>query len=182
VVPARDARTTLRIATRADVPAIAAMHLASWRATYTSITPPGFMTTITLENRVKRWERVFTPPASETTETTVAIDGPRILALCSFGPRTEPRDTNAGEIYSLHVGPDSFRTGLGRMLLDDALARLSTRGFTSVFLWVLRDNENARAFYEALGWLLTGEERSEDWMGFSIAEVRYAIRQDTTDG
>jgi ribosomal protein S18 acetylase RimI-like enzyme len=176
VVAPPDARNTLRIATRADVPAIAAMHLASWRATYTSITPPEFMSSITLDGRIKRWEGAFSPPASETTATTVAVDGQRILGVCSFGPRTEPRDPTAGEIYSLHVGPDSLRTGLGRMLLDDALVRLITRGFTSVFLWVLRDNENARAFYEARRWSLTGEERTDERSGFAIAEVRYEIR------
>ncbi len=172
----------LRIATWADVPAIAAMHLASWRATYISITPAGFMDSITLDGRIRRWEGAFRPPASETTETTVAVDGQRILGVCSFGPRTEPRDSTAGEIYSLHVGPDSLRTGVGRMLLDDALMRLVTRGFTRVFLWVLLDNENARAFYEARGWSLTGEERTDDRSGFPIAEVRYAIQQDNADG
>lgn len=140
------------------------------------------MSAITLEGRIKRWEGVFTPPASETTETTVAVDGPRILGVCSFGPRAEPRDPSAGEIYSLHVGPDSLRIGLGRMLLDDALVRLSARRFTSAFLWVLRDNENARAFYEARGWSLTGEARTDDRSGFPIAEVRYAIQQDSADG
>lgn len=175
-------RVTLRVATRADVPVIAEMHLASWRATYTAITEPGFMSSVTLEGRIKRWEGAFTPPASEITETTVAVDGDRILGVCSFGPRGEPRDPSAGEIYSLHVGPDSLRAGLGRMLLDDALVRLSSRGLTSVFLWVLRDNTNARAFYEAQGWSLTGEERNDDRSGFAIAEVRYSIQQGKPDG
>jgi ribosomal protein S18 acetylase RimI-like enzyme len=156
------------------------MHLASWRATYTPITPPGFMLSITLASRVTRWEGAFALPASATTETTVAVEGQRILGVCSFGPRREPRDASAGEIYSLHIGPDSVRAGLGRMLLDDALLRLSNRGFTSMFLWVLRDNANARGFYEARGWSLTGEERTDDRSGFAIAEVRYEIRLDPT--
>jgi ribosomal protein S18 acetylase RimI-like enzyme len=130
------------------------------------------MRTITLEGRIKRWEGAFD---SETTETTVAVDGCRIVGVCSFGPRKEPSDPSAGEVYSLHVGPDSLRTGLGRMLLDDALARLDARGFTDAFLWVLTMNANARAFYEARGWSLTGEERVDDRSGFSIPEVRYSI-------
>lgn len=140
------------------------------------------MSSITLEGRIKRWQAAFTPPASERTETTVAMDGDRILAVCSFGPRGEPKDPPAGEIYSLHVGPESLRRGIGRMLLDDALRRLSIRGFMSVYLWVLRDNTNARAFYEARGWSLTGEERNDDRSGFPIAEVRYAFQQGNADG
>ncbi len=181
-MPLPNRRERLRDATRADVPAIAAMHLASWRATYTAITPADFMRSITLESRIKRWEDAFLPPASETTETTVAVDGDQIVAVCSFGPRREPADPSAGEVYSLHVAPDSLRRGLGRMLLDDALARLLARGLTTVFLWVLRDNANARGFYEARGWSLTGEERADDRSGFPIAEVRYAIQQGPADG
>jgi ribosomal protein S18 acetylase RimI-like enzyme len=172
----------LRVATRDDIPAIAPMHLASWRATYTSITPPGFMDTVTLEGRIARWESAFTPPASATTETTVAVEGERILGVCSFGPRRVPEDPNAGEIYSLHISPDALRIGLGRMLLDDALARLRDRGFTSAFLWVLRDNHNARAFYEARGWSLTGEEHIDDRSDFGITDVRYSILQGKPDG
>ena len=172
-VPTPDPRIKLRAATRSDIPAIAAMHLASWQATYASITVPAFMRTITLDGRIKRWEGAF---ESETTETTVAVDGPLVLGVCSFGPRGEPVDASAGEIYSLHVGPDSLRTGLGRMLLDDALVRLQARGFSEAFLWVLTLNANARAFYEARGWSRTGEERIDDRSGFPIAEVRYAIR------
>jgi ribosomal protein S18 acetylase RimI-like enzyme len=181
-VPFPDPRVRLRHATRADVPVIAAMHLASWRATYTAITPSEFMRSITLEGRIKRWEGAFTPPAGETTETTVAVDGDEIVGVCSFGPRRKPPDPSAGEVYSLHVAPDSLRAGLGRMLLDDALVRLSARGFTSVFLWVLRDNANARGFYEARGWSVTGEEQADDRSGFPIAEVRYSIQQGPADG
>jgi ribosomal protein S18 acetylase RimI-like enzyme len=89
--------------------------------------------------------------------------------------RVEPRATTIGEIYSLHVGPDSWRGGIGRMLLDHALLRLENRGFTRAVLWVLRDNQNARRFYEARGWLVTGEERDEDRSGNSIPETRHGI-------
>jgi len=42
-------------------------------------------------------------------------------------------------------------------------------------LWVLRDNWNARQFYEAQGWQGTGEEMVEDRSGYAIPESRYAI-------
>jgi ribosomal protein S18 acetylase RimI-like enzyme len=160
----------------ADVPAIAAVHLASWRAAYTDITPPGFMDTVTIESRLVRWEGAFTGPVSRTTETTIAVDGAGVLGICSFGPRRAPKSDVVGEIYSLHVGPASWRQGLGLMLLDDAVARLAARGFASAVLWVLRDNGSARAFYEARDWSLTGEERLDERSGFAIPEVQYSIQ------
>lgn len=171
-----DSRVGIRVATIADVPAIAAVHLSSWRAAYTDITPPGFMDTVTIDTRLVRWEETFTGPASRTTETTIAIDGDAVLGICSFGPRRTPRSDIVGEIYSLHIGPASWRRGLGRMLLDDALSRLIARGFGSAVLWVLRDNAGARAFYEVQGWALTGEEQIDERSGFAIPEVRYSIQ------
>ncbi len=175
-MPPQDSHVAIRLATTADVPAIAAVHLASWRVAYADITPAGFMNTVTIESRLVRWEGAFTGPASRTTETTVAVDGSGVLGICSFGPRRTPKASGVGEIYSLHVGPASWRQGIGRLLLDDAVARLASRGFSSAVLWVLRDNANARAFYKARGWSLTGEEQCDNRSGFAIAEVRYAIR------
>jgi ribosomal protein S18 acetylase RimI-like enzyme len=160
----------------ADVPAIAAVHLASWRAAYSDITPAGFMETVTIESRLVRWEGAFTGPASRTTQTTIAVDGDGVLGICSFGPCRTPNSSVVGQIYSLHISPASWRKGLGRMLLDDAVARLTARRFESAVLWVLRDNANARAFYEAYGWSFTGEERLDERSGFAIPEVRYSIQ------
>lgn len=56
-----------------------------------------------------------------------------------------------------------------------AVRRLAARGCTGAVLWVLRDNANARRFYEAHGWSFTGEEMIEERSGFGIPETRYAI-------
>jgi len=67
------------------------------------------------------------------------------------------------------------RTGLGTLLLDEAGRRLVQSGFKWAFLWVLRDNADARRFYQARGWSLAGEEWMEERDGYSIPEVGYAI-------
>lgn len=130
---------------------------------------------VTLDSRIARWQRTFAPPELGVTETTVAVEGDRILGLCSFGPRRDPSSSTAGEIYSLHLHPESRRAGIGTLLLDDALRRLGGRGFDGAVLWVLRDNLDARRFYESQGWAMTGEERVDDRDGYAIPETGYAI-------
>jgi ribosomal protein S18 acetylase RimI-like enzyme len=170
------AGVTLRTAAPADVPAIAALHLASWRSAYRDITPVGFLDTVTLESRLARWERTFAPGERERTETVVVVRSGIIVGLCSFGPRSEPASSTIGEIYALHVDPESRRDGLGTLLLDEACRRLRARRFAGAVLWVLRANVNARGFYEAVGWSITGEEHLEERNGSVIPEVRYALR------
>jgi ribosomal protein S18 acetylase RimI-like enzyme len=174
-MPQLHPNATIRRAAPADVDAIATMHLASWLAAYRGLISDEYLDRVTHESRVARWERTFTPEEAGVTETTLAVEGDNILGLCSFGPMVNPLATTMGEIYSLHIDPDTWRGGIGRMLLDDALLRLANRGFERVVLWVLRDNENARRFYEARGWSVTGEERDEDRSGYSIPETRFWI-------
>jgi ribosomal protein S18 acetylase RimI-like enzyme len=165
----------IRAARPDDVGAIAALHLASWRAAYKGFLSGDFLSSVTLESRITRWQHALDPATSPLTETMVADDDGTVLGVCSFGPRRQPASNTVGEIYSLHVRPDVTRQGLGKALLDGALRRLAARGCRTCVLWVLRDNANARHFYEAQGWSFTGEEFVEDRSGYAIPETRYAI-------
>jgi ribosomal protein S18 acetylase RimI-like enzyme len=165
----------IRGAATSDAKAIATIHLASWRAAYRGIVPDQFLIGITLESRIARWQRALSLSESPLVVTTVAVNGDAILGVCSSGPRQWPESSSFGEIYALHVEPGSWRRGIGRLLLDDSLERLAARGFAAAVLWVLRDNWNARRFYEARGWSITGEEMVEERDGYAIPETRYAI-------
>ena len=169
------ARVAIRPASPSDVDAIASLHLASWRTAYRGIVPDEFLAAITLESRVIRWRNALSSSESPPTETIVAVDGNTIQGVCNFGPRRRPQSTGVGEVRALHVEPTSRRRGIGQRLLDEALRRLAIRGFGGAVLWVLRDNVDARHFYEAQGWAVTGEEMVEERDGYAIPETRYAI-------
>jgi ribosomal protein S18 acetylase RimI-like enzyme len=169
------ARIAIRAASPTDVDAIASLHLASWRTAYRGIVPDEFLNAVTLESRIARWRRALSLSESPLVETTVAVDGDTVLGVCSSGPRHLPESSSVGEVYALHVEPRSWRRGVGKLLLDDSLGRLAVRGFAAAVLWVLRDNWNARHFYESQGWSVTGEEMVEDRDGYAIPETRYAI-------
>jgi len=177
-VGASSKRAAIRDATLPDAEAIAELHVASWRTAYQGIVPDGFLEGITRESRIVRWVSALSPSESPLTETVVAVDGGEILGFCSFGPRREPASSEVGEVYALHVHPRLRRSGIGTLLLHAALRRLATRGWDTAVLWVLRDNVNARAFYEALGWSPTGEEMVENRSGYAIPEVRYTTTLD----
>jgi ribosomal protein S18 acetylase RimI-like enzyme len=171
-------RAAIRAARSSDVDAIAALHRASWLAAYRGIVSDAFLSEVTLESRILRWRQALDPSASPLTETIVADADGSVVGVCSFGPRRRPASETVGEIYALHIRPDQTRRGLGKTLLDGALRRLAARECTSAVLWVLRDNTNARRFYEAQGWAFTGEEFVEDRSGYAIPETRYAITLD----
>lgn len=169
----------IRAASPSDVDVIASLHLASWRAAYRGIVPDEFLAAITLESRVIRWRKALSSSESPLTETLIAVDGDTVQGVSSFGPRRLPESTVVGEVYALHIEPAARRRGIGRLLLHDSIRRLEIRRFGGAVLWVLRDNADARHFYEAQGWSTTGEEMVEERDGYAIPETRYAISFDS---
>jgi ribosomal protein S18 acetylase RimI-like enzyme len=64
--------------------------------------------------------------------------------------------------------------GVGRALIRAGEERLRELGYRTVVLWVLDGNERAQRFYESEGWTLDGEQRTIEFVGEPIPEVRYA--------
>ena len=97
--------------------------------------------------------------------------------MVGFAHVMPSRDNDAGddvgEVTANYVEPKWWRVGGGRLLLDHAMAALSTAGFSVATLWVLGTNEGPRRFYEALGWAPDGATKDEEREDFTLHEVRY---------
>ena len=75
---------------------------------------------------------------------------------------------NSAEIVSIHSLPESWGTGLGHAMLEEALNQI---GNQPVFLWAFKENKRARRFYEKHGFRWDGSERVSEFDG--ALEVRY---------
>ena len=69
-----------------------------------------------------------------------------------------------GRLRHLGVRPERWGSGLARRAVGRA------NGVRR--LWVLRDNERARGFYEHLGWTPTGREQEAEWPPYPV-ELEY---------
>ena len=78
-----------------------------------------------------------------------------------------------GELRAIYVLPGCWRHGIGRALFTAGCERLREMGFGEFYLWVLRDNVRARAFYEKMGMRPSGEEKADRIGGAEAVEVRY---------
>ena len=63
------------------------------------------------------------------------------------------------ELGNVAVTPDARQRGLGRVLIEAALARVQSRGARECFLEVRESNLVARRLYEALGFAVIGRRR-----------------------
>jgi GNAT superfamily N-acetyltransferase len=131
-----------------DAPAIARVHVASWRSTYKALLPVDFLESLTEANYADRWRRVI---GDATVRVYVVEDEGELVGFASGGRERAGEIGYTGELYALYVLDAFQRRGYGRELVRAVVAGLLEMGLEEMIIWVLRDNPPARLFYERLG-------------------------------
>ena len=156
-----DARLSVRRATPADAPEIAAVKVLSWRAAYADLLPADYLESMQPEHYV------------EGTRSRLAADHPaladhllllqdRVIGWSSsvFPARGLQHHEAAGELCACYLLPEFWGRGWGRRLLVESLSFLSAQGAVRCVLWILGENQRAMGFYHKLGFTLDGEQRT----------------------
>ncbi len=167
----------IRAATPEDAAEVARVHVASFREAHAGLLPEDFLQTLSVEAREEMWRRMLIERA-DTHFLFVAEDGERIIGFAAGGPDTNdqpgtPSSGYAGKIYTIYLLPEAQGQGAGRSLLERTLAEFRSRGRSPVFLWVLKQNAQARGFYEHMGGEVV-EEKQENFAGIPTEQVAYA--------
>jgi len=167
--------TVIRAARVGDASQIAVVQVRSWQGAYRGLLPQAYLDGLDPAQRVGRWERSLAEAEDRRDGVLVADASGTLLGFVGYSPT---RDGDAdparvGEIDAIYLLPSAWGKGVGRLLMDAALARLAEARFDRATLWVLDSNVRARRFYEAGGWLADGARKIDDSRGFPIAQVRY---------
>jgi ribosomal protein S18 acetylase RimI-like enzyme len=177
----------LRAARPADAEAVAALHVASWRAGYAGIVPAEVLDRLDPAERAVRMRQRYAEPPPQTHHL-VAVDVATgaVAGLANAGPyrrgqRWDDPDPTAGEVYAIYADPRYWGRGVGRLLMDGTVAALRADGRRPVRLWVLTANDRARRFYERYGFTADGTVSvfALDGGG-ELPELRFTL--DTLDG
>jgi len=75
----------------------------------------------------------------------------------------------------LLLHPDIRGKGLGKWLMDDAIAFCRSKDYSSIFLWTEDLLEPAAKLYKLKGFQLTEEKTHEIW-GAELTEQRYKLK------
>jgi L-amino acid N-acyltransferase YncA len=142
----------IRPARYADAPAIARVHVESWRETYAGLIPQHYLDTLDVATRSERWVRRIADKRS--THVFVAECEGRVVGFASGGPPQQPELGFDGELFTLYLLRSHQGRGLGRSLFESVAATLRGEGRREMYCWVLRGNDT-EAFYRHLG----GERR-----------------------
>lgn len=159
----------LRPAGDGDLMAVGDLHYRSRRDAYAGILSPAALDFGSARALGEWWRERFRWER-ETHRLTVAEADGELAGFTYLGVGEEP---DTAELAAIHVAPELVGTGVGRLLMVDALTALPAYGSRAV-LWVLEGNARARRFYERGGWTFDGAVREAPMGGEVAPQLRYA--------
>jgi ribosomal protein S18 acetylase RimI-like enzyme len=173
----------LRPATAPDAPAIAALHVTSWRDAYAAILDPNFLAGPIEADLLELWNsRLYDAHPDQIVHVAEVEDREIIGFVCAF--------RNADPVWgslvdNLHIAPHTRGKGVGEKLIRLAASLLASRyAQGGLHLWVFDANTAGLRFYERLGGRVVGQDVSEmpAANGRTILRVHWPTLQIIADG
>ena len=153
--------TVKQMETPEEIEGKSLVHWQTWREAYDDLLPAEFQETLTLEKC-----RFFSQKYPENT--LIAMDGKKVVGFISYG-NFRDETIQAGEIIALYVLKDYYGKGVSKQLMHAAFVALDQ--FSEIYLWVLKDNKRAIAFYQKMGFTFDGQEQILK-LGKPVKELR----------
>ncbi len=146
---------TVREPIAEEASAIADIHVATWKETYSDLLPEHYFSEEYVAGRHRMWQHVLTHTSDDVTVRVAEVDG-EIVGFAWVGPgegiggEEPPRQRL---LYAIYVLAAEHGTGVGQALLDETL------GDGPAMLWVAKENPRATAFYLRNGFRFDGVEQ-----------------------
>lgn len=142
------------------------VYALSWKTAYKNIVPQMYLDDLSLE----RW----TPLLQDSPYLGYVLkDHNEIVATSSISSARDEKMKDWGEIVSIYVLPNHFHKGYGKKLFSFVVSELNKQGFRNIYLWVLKENHQARNFYEQNGFFPNGDQEIISVGGKDLLEIRY---------
>jgi len=150
----------IRLATPADAPDMAEIHMRSWETAYRDIIPAEYIKEKNA-TRPALWESLITE--ENTRHHIILINGQAVGFLCVGPPQDEDLDKSFYDLQGLYLHPDYYRQGIGTQAMAFAYEKARASAKTNMIVWVLAENANAIQFYEACGFAADGTQQTREY-------------------
>ena len=161
-------RLTIRKATEEDARAIAEILVEDWQTAYRGIIDDDYLDSLSVESRYRTEVRRY-------GIYTVAADEKEVLGF-AWNEMTGGGAANC-EIVALYVRYARRKSGIGRALFRHSVDVFRAAGRKTMIVWCLRDNAEARAFYERMGGIAC-QPGTHRWGNRDYEMISYLYRLD----
>lgn len=166
----------VRDATSGDARAIATIHVRAWQAAYQGFVSAQLLDDLSVTHREDIWSAALGD--GPLAFTLVADSGVGAIAgFCAVAlpARDDDATDQTAEIAATYVDPAHWHNGVGRELVESAIAKLEPGAYDTATLWVFKRNAQARAFYARFGFRLDGATGTHQGTGAARVRMRAAL-------
>lgn len=143
----------IRRATAEDAEGVKAVHITGWREAYHHVLPAEFLDELDNHVDVERWRRTLADFNNIAFVATTTTAKPQIVGWLTAGTSPEDDAPTDLELMGLYITSQWYGSGVAHALIQAGI------GDRDAFLWVLKDNPRAQAFYRKEGFELDGVEK-----------------------
>ena len=137
---------TIRLATREDLPAIAALYLQNHRSAYRGLLSEDYLSGLSTDGCAEKWAAALSRAGERVW---AAQEGDSLLGFAAGLPDAElPR---TWYLESLHVAKTARGRGVGTALIRHAARAAAAEGCERMSVCIVRGNERAGDLYRRLG-------------------------------
>lgn len=168
------ADVSCRVAWSDDAPAIAAIQVRAWRASYAGVLPADVLAALDPEQIAAGWRAALAAPADARNRVLIALERNLVTGFAITGPAADPdRDPVAdGEITDLTVDPHKRNGGHGSRLMQACVDTLKADRFARAVTWLPAVDDVTRKFLTTAGWGPDGAHRTLDLTGDGSVTVK----------
>jgi GNAT superfamily N-acetyltransferase len=163
-----------RVAWADDAPAIAAVQVRAWRASYADLLPAELLADLDVDELAAGWSASLTNPPDARNRVLVALERNLVTGFALTGPATDPDcdPLSVGEVTDLTVDSHQRHAGHGSRLMQACVDTLKADRFTRAVVWLAAADDDARRFWAEAGWAPDGAHRTLDLTGDGSVQVR----------
>lgn len=168
------ADVSARIAWADDAPAIAAVQVRAWRASYADLLPAEVLDALDADVLAEGWRQALGRPGDARNRVLVSLERNLVTGFLVTGPASDPDcdPVATGELADLTVDPHKRGAGHGSRLLQAGADTLLADRFTHAVMWLPAADDALRAFLSSGGWGPDGAHRTLDLAGDGATTVK----------
>ncbi len=154
-----------------DIPEISSIYAQSWKKAYKGLINQNYLDSLKYDFWVPLFEKSLKDGGP--LKLIAATEKGRIIGALSYQKSQDKEFTGYLEIVSLYIHPEFFNKGYGGTLINSIKSMAEKEKNKGLFLWVMTENKNARAFYEKSGFMPLNDFISFKISGNDITNIRY---------
>ncbi len=158
-----------------DAPAIAEVHVETWREAYSGLMPSDNLAGLSVERRAEIWRSMLSGQFPGVHVRVAETPDTGVFGFAAGGAARGENPPLDGELHAINIVRRHHRHGAGRRLVLEIARCVATGGHRGMMLWVLAANP-ARGFYERLGAEPLGRSKTATFGAAELEEVAYGWR------